>query len=40
MSDGVAPVVQKVVVQVDFDRARFGARAAQGRGIGEVFPIR
>ncbi len=35
----VAPVVQQVMVQINFDGTGFGAGAAQGRGLRQMFPI-
>ena len=37
--DGVAAVLQEVVMKVDLHRTGFGAGTAEGRGIGEVFPV-
>ena len=37
--NGVTPVVEQVMVQIDFDRANFGASAAERRSRGQMFPL-
>src|SRR5439155_13410804 len=39
LSDGVAAVVQQMMMQIDLHRAGLAAGAAEGRGVGEMFPI-
>lgn len=39
LGSGIPSVVQQVVVQIDFDRARLRAGTTQGAGHREMFPI-
>src|SRR5262249_1635400 len=36
---GVAAILKQVMVQIDFDGTGLGASAAEGTGVGKMFPI-
>src|ERR1051326_6299612 len=39
LHSGIAPIMKEMMMQVDFDRADFGASPAKGAGVGKVAPL-